>query len=358
MIVIQARHVVLSGLSVSGSSTPGSAGVDILDGSDHVVVRNSRIARNAGFGIDASGSTNVTIAGNDVSDSGTGIQVNRAGSGTRITGNVVHDNRRMLRDDPTPSTDFGAVGIGFLHTTGPIRASGNRIYGNRAPSHDYGYDGSGFEIFGASGVAMTGNVIYDDQTILETGKSSSDPGCSGNSFTRNVAYGGNDKSTSRSGGPQVLGLQLRCAENMLVANNTFYDLDDWIYRIAYDSRFAGSLDGLRVLNNINQELDAKIYALGGGIVSGIQIDFNLDDSGTAPVATIDGEPAARTVAELRARTGFADHEVGTGSRMRDPAARRFLPTRSSPAIDHGTTIPGVTAGSHGRAPDMGAKESR
>jgi parallel beta-helix repeat protein len=359
VIVVQARHIVLRGLAISGSATPGSAAVDILDGSDDVAVLGSRISGNAGFGIDASGSTNVLIQGNDVSDSGTGIQINRAGAGTRIRGNVVHDNRRMLRNDPAPSTDFGAVGIGFLHTTGPIVASGNRIYGNRAPSDDYGYDGSGFEIYGASGVAMVGNVIYDDQTIFESGKESTDAGCFGNSFTRNVAYGGNDKSTSVPLGPQVLGLQLRCAQDMLVANNTFYDLDSFVYRIAYDSRFAGSIAGLRILNNINEQPGSKVYSLGAGIVTGIQIDFNLDDTGRSkPIASIDGQGDVRSVADLRARTTFADHDVGTGARMRNPLERSFVLTRSSPAVDRGTIIAGVTAGFHGHAPDIGAKERR
>lgn len=360
VIVVQARHVVLRELTVSGSATPGSAAVDILDGSDDVVVQDSRISGNAGFGIDASGSTNVLIQGNDISDSATGIQINRLGAGTRIRGNVVHDNHRMLRNDPAPSNDSGAVGITFLHTIGPIVATGNRIYGNRAASHDYGYDGSGFEIYGASGVAMSGNVIYDDQTILETGKSAGDLDCPGNSFTRNVAYGGNDKSTSVPLGPQVLGLQLRCAQDMLIANNTFYDLDSFFYRIAYDSRFAGSFAGLRILNNVNEGPSghAKIYALGTGIVAGLEIDFNLDDSGSAPVATIDGQPSAHGVADLADRTTFGDHDVGTGARMVNPLRRSFTLTRSSPAVDRGTIIAGVTSGFHGKAPDIGAKERR
>ena len=73
-----------------------------------------------------------------------------------------------LRGSPTHVREVDAEGVRganalvFYQTTGPIRVTGNRIWGNRAPSYDYGWDGGAFEIYGASGVRMTGNTLYDN----------------------------------------------------------------------------------------------------------------------------------------------------------------------------------------------------
>ena len=60
---------------------------------------------------------------------------------------AVINNTGMVVNDAAPGTDWGAVGISFLRTTGPLVARGNTIHGNRAPSMDYGYDGGAFEIY-------------------------------------------------------------------------------------------------------------------------------------------------------------------------------------------------------------------
>jgi hypothetical protein len=45
----------------------------------------------------------------------------------------------------------------------------NRIWGNRAASDDYVWDGGAFSIFGASRVTISENTIWDNENVLETG---------------------------------------------------------------------------------------------------------------------------------------------------------------------------------------------
>ena len=89
-----------------------------------------------------------------------------------------------------PTTTRERSASSSSRSTGHVLASGNRVWGNRAPSYDYGWDGSAFEIYGASNVTITDNVAWDNENVLETGTDKSGPACSGNVFARNVAYGG------------------------------------------------------------------------------------------------------------------------------------------------------------------------
>ena len=192
-IVISGQHdISLTGLAVMGATGSQNAGIDVLDNSSNLTIANSLISGNHSYGIDVNGSTNVTISGNTITGNDTGVRINRAGAGVLIQGNDVANNTGMVVNDPAPNTDWGASGISFLHTVGPLVARGNTIHGNRAPSHDYGYDGGAFEIYGASGVTMTDNIIWDNQNVLETGTDG--PACAGNVFTRNISWGGNNKA--------------------------------------------------------------------------------------------------------------------------------------------------------------------
>ena len=153
----------------------------------------------------------------------------------------------MVRNTPTgvnAHDDTGAVGIGFVRSTGHVLAAGNRIWSNRAASYDYVWDGSAFEIYGASNVTMTDNVAWDNENILETGTDQGALACSNNVFARNVAYAATTQGRS-------WGMFLRCALNMVVANNTFHDVEGFVFSIGYDSpRHNGSLKGLHIENNL------------------------------------------------------------------------------------------------------------
>ena len=67
------------------------------------------------------------------------------------------------------SDDYGAVGIAFVMTTGNITASGEPDLEQSSAQLDYDWDGGAFEIYGASNVHITDNIMWDNENVLETG---------------------------------------------------------------------------------------------------------------------------------------------------------------------------------------------
>lgn len=349
-IAYGADYVTISGLTITGARSGQHAGINVFDGSNGISIARNTVRDNAAFGIDVSGSTNVAITDNEIRANAIGIQINRAGNGDLIARNRVHDQNKMMINDSAPGNDTGAVAINFLHTSGPLLATGNVIYANRAASHDYTWDGSGFEIYGASGITMQHNTLYNNATVIETGQSSGDAGCNNNRFDHNIAWGGLTGTAY-----QALGLQLRCARNMLVANNTLYNLTDWTYWIETRSQYAANIDGLRILNNIAQQSHALIYAM-SGVPSSVTIDNN-DNYTTSPYAKTD-RGQLWTLTSVQATLGIDRHSVYANPRLINPTTDNFSLTSTSPAIDRGTYISGVTTNSTGSAPDAGDREYR
>jgi parallel beta-helix repeat protein len=352
--------VSLIGLTIQGaqgSQSAQNAGVDVLDGSSYITVSSGRIANNHSYGVDVNGSTYVTISGNTITGNDTGIRINRAGAGVLIDSNDVVNNTGMVVNDPAPGTDWGAVGISFLHTVGPLVARNNTIHGNRAQSDDYGYDGGAFEIYGSSGATMASNRIWDNQDVLETGTDGVQ--CANNVFVRNVAWGGNNKALVTPRGPQVNGIILRCGQNMLIANNTFQDLDYWVYDISASGGFAGNIAGFKIENNVAYQASNKIYAIEVALPSDAVIDHNVSyNAQFAPFASVPGTSFVKDIASFRSLEGGRE---GLGKYANPLFANLggldFRLAAGSPAIDAGVAIAGVTDGYRGAAPDAGAYES-
>jgi parallel beta-helix repeat protein len=351
--VVHLNHVhdvKLTGFTITGANAFMGSGIRV-ESSDDVVVGYNVVRDNRDVGIHLYQSTNVVVRANEVEHNSVGIEVKYAGGGDLIEDNVVHDQDSMVVNDSAPYNDNGAVGINFLKTTGALTATGNTLYNNRAPSHDYGNDGGAFEIYGASNVTIDGNTSWNNQGILETG---TDDGvqCHDNVFTRNVAWGA---STAPVG--NALGLTLRCAQNMLVANNTISDIDYWIFDINTTSGYSGSIANLRIVNNILSQDSHKIYAIGGNIPGSVSIDYNLvysyDDS---IIASVSGRGNASSQAQFRQWTGYDEHGRQGNPDYFNRGNHDFRIDGNSPAIDAGTPIGGVTNGYQGSAPDMGAYE--
>jgi parallel beta-helix repeat protein len=152
-----------------------------VQSSKGVRIENNVIRDNHSFGIKVKDATGTLITGNEISANDTGIELSGAVGGTVISANRIHHNSRMV------TSSRGGNGIVFTKTTGLIKATGNLLWGNRARHlTDSGYDGGAFEVYGASDLWITGNVLGDNYNVMETGTDGPAP-CSRISFARNVA---------------------------------------------------------------------------------------------------------------------------------------------------------------------------
>jgi hypothetical protein len=244
------------------------------------------------------------------------------------------------------------MGIVFVRSAGHVVASGNRIWGNRATSYDYTWDGSAFEICGASNVEITDNVVWDNENVLESGTDSGgNPPCVDNVFARNVAYGATSQGRS-------WGMFLRCAGDMVVAHNTFHDLDGFVFSIGSDSRnFSGAIDGLRILDNIVSMTGtgAKIFGIMSTLPATVVIDYNLTRTSGTFATMYDGRSTTEP-ATFTSWTGEQVHGVVAGPGFVDAAARDYRLTAGSVAIDAGVIVPGVSDPWVGAGPDIGRYE--
>lgn len=340
------RHVRLARLAVTGAAESFGAGVRVSDSSD-VTLSGLRLHGNRSFGAELADSSHVRLRRSRIWGNESGVQVSRDGAGVRLVNNDVFANDRMIVNDAAPNNDRGANALVFYKTTGPIVARGNRIWGNWAPSTDYGDDGGAFEIYAASRIEMRDNVIWGNENVLETGTDGSS-GCRGNSFVRNVAYGRGHGSG---------GLILRCAERMLVANNTLVGLERFSFDVNADaSAFGGSIERLRILNNVAVSGD-RLHSIDSTLPDSVVIDRNLifNTSG-GYLGYVAGHGNTDDLSEFRSWTGLEGDGISADPRFRRAGRRDFRLRASSPAIDRAMRLPGVTRRFKGRGPDLGRFE--
>jgi parallel beta-helix repeat protein len=345
------RYVTISGFEVSGAAggSYSGSGIRVENQSSNIVLSNNNVHDNRTWGIHVHSSTNVTITDSDVSHNEVGIQVSYAGAGVVISDNAVHHQDKMITNDSTPGNDSGAVGLVFLKTVGPVLASNNDVWGNRAVSIDYGWDGGAFEIYGASGVTISGNRAWDNDVVLETGTDSSMQ-CSNNVFVRNVAWGATTQGRS-------YGVYLRCAQNMLIANNTLTNLYQWVYAISTSSGYSARIDGLQIRNNVHVMSSGKIYGIDTAVPSSVVVNHNLDYVlPGAAIGSMYGHGSTSSLATFTSWSGFDANGIAADPRFVNAAAGDYRLASGSPAIDRGVHLSGVTDGYNGVAPDLGRFE--
>jgi hypothetical protein len=348
-------YLVLDGLTVTGSSGSRSAGI-LVDGvtSGPVSIVRSRLTDNDGYGILISDSRDVTISDSEVDHDQTGVEVNGDGAGVVIRDDRIHDNDRLIRATPRrvdPHDDYGASGVSLVRTIGPVLVERNQVWRNRAPSSDYGWDGSAFEIFGASGVTIRDNTAWDNENVLETGTANGTP-CADDVFARNVAWGAASAGRAR-------GIILRCGERMLLASDTLVDLDDYALMVGSDSRlFSGSIDGARVVDMLMVTADAAApLVVTSALPADLVIEHTLLWNDRGPIGRVDGTGETSDLARLQRWTGQLASSVNAPPRFVDRRAHDYRLSAGSPAIDAGVAVPGVTDVGAGSAPDLGAIET-
>jgi parallel beta-helix repeat protein len=336
-----------------GGNWAGS-GVRTERGSSRIEISGNVIRNNHSFGVNSYDSTYITIRDNDVSGNEEGIQVAHGGEGTRILDNRVHHNDQMLRDTPTSVNahdDSGATAIGFLKSTGHVLASGNTVWGNRSHSYDYTWDGSAFDFYGASNVTITDNVMWDNENVFETGTDKGGLGCNDNVFARNTAYG------ARTAG-RAWGSFIRCGTNMIVANNTFVDIEGFVFSIGMDSsNFSGGIDGARIVNNLVSVTGtgARVFGLTTALPASVVIDYNLIRTTGQVTLMADGR-STNDMATFTSWTGYQVHGISADARFVDAANRDYRLTASSPAVDSALRVAGITDSWSGANPDIGRYE--
>jgi Right handed beta helix region len=344
ILVTGAHDIVLDRLIVTGAPTQYGAGVRIEEGSYRVTIERSTLRENRSFGIKIADSTDVKVKSNNIAKNETGIEISRAGSGVVIDGNRIHDNDRMV------TSSRGGNGIVFHLTTGQIQVTRNQLYGNRARHlSGSGYDGGAFEVYGASNLVITGNVLWNNNNAMETGTDGTP--CSNNRFTRNIVRG------LGSVAGETTGMILRCASKMLVAHNTFDGLDDYAFYLTDSGSFAASIHDLRIIDNI--VVHGRAFSLDTGLPADVSIDYNLVSPGGSTatysnyIAYVQGFGNTDSLAELRSWTGYEMHGIKAAPDFVDASGGDYRLRSQSPAIDAGVSY---GEGYAGTAPDVGRYE--
>jgi hypothetical protein len=205
-----------------------------------------------------------------------------------------------------------------------------------------------FEVFAASNVIMTGNVLWENQTILETG-TDGEP-CNHLTFTHNTAYRINWQQ----------GLILRCASNSLIAHNTFDGLDSFVFDLShYHGIYGSSIEGLKIVNNI--AVNGRVYTIDTfPLPASVVIDYNLlDNPPGSPseygdyLAYVEGYGNTDLFSEFQAWTGYEMHGVYANPSLVNPDALDYHLNDDSPAIDRGMLLGEPFFGA---APDLGRYE--
>jgi parallel beta-helix repeat protein len=337
-------NVTIRHLTIQKAPDQWGSGIRI-EASRNVRVENSLVRDNHSFGIKVKDATGVRITNNEIRGNDTGIELSGSVGGTVIAGNRIHHNNRMV------TSSRGGNGVVFTKTSGLITVSGNLLWGNRARHlTDSGYDGGAFEVYAASDLRITGNVMWDNNNVMETGTDGSAP-CSHITFTRNIAYGPGTVAN------ETQGLILRCASSSLFANNTFDGLDTFAFYLTASGSYAGSIGGLRIENNV--VLRGRSYSLNTGLPGNVVIDYNLAFPGGSSaeyadhLAYVEGRGNTDSLAEFRSWTGYDAHGVQANPRFVDRAHHNYRLTLGSPAIDAGARIGSAFVG---KAPDIGRYE--
>jgi hypothetical protein len=279
-----ARYLRLEGLTVQHAVGRYNAGIMIRDRASDVAVVGSTLRWNQSYGIRVYDADWTELRGNEVYGNDSGIRWDHVRTGSGASGNRVHDNDGMVVNTPCAQNchdDTGGAAFVYYRTTGPIHVQGNEIYGHHARSYDYGPEGAAHEIFAASNVDISGNRMWNNQTVLETGTNGGTP-CSGNRFTGNGAWGDADDADGVDAG-----LILRCAANMVVSGNRFRAIDWWLYDVNRRGGFAGAVQGLRITGNRSEQFGVKVYSLDA---PGVTVDGNADVvHGGIEYASVNGE---------------------------------------------------------------------
>lgn len=256
--------------AASGQTPVVSGGVDAIElqNVSGVTIEGLTVRGASEYGIDVRDSRNVRIHAVTATRNGTGIRISGwNSSNVSVTGSSLHTNDKMIRNTCGGNDDFGANGIKFHETNGPHSISGSVLYRNRAASCDYGTDGGAFEIWKASGITITNNEAYDNNVGYEIGTA-------GGYVPAGIVVRGNLFWHSSSDAQRSAGMLIRAGKNSVYENNTFRDVDWWVFfvRNCTGSTFCASIEGVQIRGNVVEGTAA--YKIKERLPASVVIDGN------------------------------------------------------------------------------------
>jgi hypothetical protein len=341
--------IILDGLTVRNAGGSNGNNISITNATD-VTLRNivSSGAPQDDIRIDET-SARVQVDGCDVSGAATGIDIR--GRNILVTGCQSHDQTHMVNDgadcDSNPQTggDHGGQAFAVNETPGPVEIRDSAGWGNVARSICYGTDGVFVELYRSQNVSVDHNRSLGGVVTFETAGDTS-----GIRLWRNEVW---DE-------PFLVSHQ---ASGMTIANNTVWNTKASITTPLVwfgpgDTFGNGSTAGLVFANNI------LATASGGGLIgSGLpwgvsaRIDHNLyyryganSYFGWMYKTPCNDMACWQVASELDGRSIAADPALA------DLTHQDGHLQATSPAIDRGMAILGITDGFAGAAPDIGRWE--
>lgn len=340
-----ATWLTLEGLTVQNAGDPAGVALNIIRNSSHITLR-SIVAREAPVAAIAIGTTvsHVGIFGCDVSGSSAGLQI--SGQHVFVDGCRSHDNDRMVNDgadcglSTTGATggEHGAQGFSLYNTPGPVEILNSTVVDNIAQSLCYGADGVAFELYNAQDIRIHHNQAWGNTNTIESAGD-----------TEGVRFWRNEVTSD-------VFLTAHQADGMMIVNNTIWNGKPsiWIGPSKYGD---GSSAGFVFVNNIVTTARSPLFFISFAWDPRAVVDHNLYFT-LAPLADFGYIGGAYY-------KSFANWQVGSGldknSRLGDPLLTApdnadFRPQPSSPAIDGGMVVSGITDDFTGSAPDIGARE--
>lgn len=320
-VQVKGAGSTLRGLDVSGSTGQYNSCVfvNVPDVTlDHVVLHDGDC-----YGVRAYGALAVRL--NMISPLlhhlAAGVEFHQGGAGSFVRDPVIHDMDRMVVNDPAGGNDTGGMALAFFKTNGLVTVLNptiDRAYSvvrNGLPaSYDYGWDGAAFELYACQDVLVDGGTIHGTPWIVETGKGSLDPDCSG--FTmRNTKVGGQwpgavptatefGRTFQRANG----GFLLRSALNFVIEDCEFRDLD-WHTILAEEvGGYTGKVANVVFhRNRVWLKTGTRLVTLGTGVAAAaLTIDDNqvYPAPGIAAVASVLGHGTTNDKATLTGWTGW------------------------------------------------------
>jgi parallel beta-helix repeat protein len=340
IMIRNTSDVSIRSLTIQDNPIVYGTGIHVENSHD-ILISSNLIQSNQGFGVVLKDVVGVIVEYNEITDNANGIEVRYGSDGVVLRDNQVHNNHRRV------DSGRAAIGINFYYTTGPVYATGNWVWENYLIGASE-REGAAFEVYAATNVTISGNVIWDNETILETGTDNDKTLCANITFTRNIAVRGIRQQ----------GLILRCAADSLVTHNTFIGLDNFVFDLShYKGEYGASIEGLQILNNI--ALNGRVYAIETELPASVVIDYNLiynpgsDSDYGEYLAYVEGFGNTNLFSEFQNWTGYEAHGVNSDPLFVDQPNGDYHLTETSPAIDQGLPLGDPFQGS---APDLGRYE--